>query len=158
MSHEHEKPKYHYFVNKERYEWHEVHITGKEIKAHLHGEKHDVELFLIEEHEGHEHEHPVQDDTQVSLKDGPKHFVAKHKEHKVYIYFVDGEKYESDRAHTTGRIIKSKLPEAKRTYALYLEGQGKEPDQLINDDTTVSFECEGHKRFYTVPPASFGCA
>jgi hypothetical protein len=90
------------------------------------------------------------------LKDGPKHLLAKH---KVYIYFVDGEKYESDRAHTTGRIIKSKLPEAKRTYALYLEGHGKHPDELINDDTTVSFEHDKEpKRFYTVPPASFGGA
>jgi hypothetical protein len=156
MTQEHEKSNYHYFVNKERYEWHEAHITGKEIKAHLHGEKQDVELSLVEEHDGHEQLHPVHDDTQVSLKDGPKHLVAKH---KVYIYFVDGEKYESESAHTTGRIIKSKLPEAKRNYALYLEGHGKHPDQLINDDTTVSFEHEKEpKRFYTVPPASFGCA
>jgi hypothetical protein len=156
MSNEHEKPKFHYFVNDERYEWHEPHITGKEIKAQLRGEKHDIELFLIEKHDGHEHLHPVHDDTQVSLKDEPKHLLAKR---KVYIYFVDGEKYESDRAHTTGRIIKSKLPEAKRTYALYLEGHGKHPDELINDDTTVSFEHDKEpKRFYTVPPASFGGA
>jgi hypothetical protein len=156
MTQEHEKPEYHYFVNKERYEWHETHITGKEIKANLPGEMHDIELFLIEEHEGHERLHPVHDDTRVSLKDGPKHFEAKH---KTYIYFVDGDKYESDKAHTTGRIIKSKLPEPKRAYALYLEGHGKHPDELINDDTTVSFAGEKeHKRFYTVPPASFGCA
>ena len=159
MTHEHEKPQHHYFVNDDRYEWHEAHITGKEIKSRLHGEKHHVELFLIDEHEGHRHLEPVHDDTRVSLKEGPKHFEAKHEEPKVYLYFVDADKYESDRAHTTGRIIKSKLPEPKRAYALYLEGHGKHPDELINDDTTVSFEGEKeHKRFYTVPPASFGGA
>jgi hypothetical protein len=159
MTNEHEKTKYHYFVNKDRYEWHEPHITGKEVKDHLYGEKHEVELFIIEQHEGHEQERPVHYDTRVSLGNGPKHFLAKPKEQKVYIYFVDGDKYESENAHTTGRIIKSKLPEAKRAYALYLEGHGKQPDQLINDDTTISFEGEKEpKRFYTVPPASFGGA
>src|SRR5690242_9903443 len=103
MTQEHQKPTFHYFVNKERYEWHHAHITGKEVKEHLRGEKHDVELFLIEGPEGHQHLEPVHNDTQISLKDGPKHFEAKRKE---YIYFVDGEKYESERAYTTGRIIK----------------------------------------------------
>jgi hypothetical protein len=78
-------------------------------------------------------------------------------EKEKYDYFVDGTKYESDTANTTGAIIKSHLPEAKRGYALYLEGHGKEPDQLINDDTTVSLaKDKGPKRFYTVPPATFG--
>lgn len=72
-------------------------------------------------------------------------------------YFLDGDKIETSDATTTGALIKSRLPEAKRSYALYLEGQGNEPDQLINDDTTVSLEKEkGPKRFYTVPPANFG--
>jgi hypothetical protein len=75
-----------------------------------------------------------------------------------YEYFVDNKKYESESANTTGAIIKSHLPEEKRGYALYLEGQGKDPDQLINDDTSVSLEKDkgGPKRFYTVPPANFG--
>jgi len=75
-----------------------------------------------------------------------------------YDYFVDGEKFESDDANTTGAIIKSRLPEAKRAYALYLESHGNDPDQLINDDTSVSLEKAkgGPKRFYTVPPANFG--
>jgi len=79
-----------------------------------------------------------------------------HEPKEKYIYFVDGVKYESDEAHTTGAIIKSKLPEAKRGYALYLEGHGDKPDELINDDTSISFEKGKEKRFYTVPPASFG--
>jgi hypothetical protein len=76
------------------------------------------------------------------------------KEHK-YIYFIDGEKFESESANTTGALIKVNLPEAKRGYALYLEGHGNDPDTLINDDTSVSLE-NGTKHFYTVPPASFG--
>lgn len=76
-----------------------------------------------------------------------------------YFYFVDGEKFESDSEFTTGAIIKSRLPEAKRSYALFLEGQGNEPDTLINDDTSISLDkSKGPKRFYTVPPASFGLA
>lgn len=57
----------------------------------------------------------------------------------------------------TGAIIKSRLPEAKRAYALYEEGHANEPDKLINDDTSVTLtKDKGPKRFYTVPPASFG--
>jgi hypothetical protein len=74
-----------------------------------------------------------------------------------YFYFVDGEKFEDDDEFTTGAIIKSRLPEAKRGYALYLEGHDNDPDQLIIDDTSISLEKDkGPKRFYTVPPASFG--
>lgn len=76
-----------------------------------------------------------------------------------FSYFVDGTKFDSDESHITGAAIKAQLPEAKRGYALYLEGHGQDPDQLINDNTSVSLEKEkGPKRFFTVPPASFGCA
>lgn len=76
--------------------------------------------------------------------------------HKIF-YFVDGEKFETNEPNTTGAIIKSKLPVDKRGYSLFLQGQGNDADQLINDDTSVNLE-SGHapKRFYTVPPASFG--
>lgn len=76
-----------------------------------------------------------------------------------FSYFVDGDKYESDTELTTGAAIKAQLPESKRAYALFLEGHAKNPDTQINDDTTVSLEKDkGPKRFYTVPPATFGCA
>ena len=76
-----------------------------------------------------------------------------------YSYFVDGEKFESDDATTTGAIIKSKLSEAKRGYMLFLESHGGGADQQINDDTSVSLEKDkGPRRFYTVPPATFGLA
>jgi hypothetical protein len=80
----------------------------------------------------------------------------KHEKQK-YHYFVDGVKYETDESHVTGALIKVKLPESKRGYALYLEGHGRHPDTLINDDTSISLEGEA-KHFYTVPPASFGVA
>jgi hypothetical protein len=74
-----------------------------------------------------------------------------------YLYFVDGDKFESDERTLTGAVIKSRLPEAKRGYALWEEGHGGAADRLINDDTTVSLEKEkGPKRFFTVPPATFG--
>jgi hypothetical protein len=158
MSHEHEKPKFEYVLNGERFHWDKPEITGWEIKSRLPHEGRDVELFLIKEAGDKRDLEPVRDDQSISLKDGPKHFETKKKHHE-YIYLVDSDRYLSETAHTTGRIIKSKLPEAKRSYALYLEGHGKHPDELINDDTSVSFEHEKEpKRFYTVPPASFGCA
>jgi hypothetical protein len=74
-----------------------------------------------------------------------------------YFYFVDSEKFDSDSEFTTGAIIKSRLVEAKRSYALYLEGHANDPDTLIGDDTSIDLQKEkGPKRFYTVPPASFG--
>ena len=79
-----------------------------------------------------------------------------HKHEETFHYFVDGVEYEAHEEHITGAIIKSKLPQAKRGYALFLEGHGKHPDQLINDDTSITLEKHHPKRFYTVPPASFG--
>ena len=74
-----------------------------------------------------------------------------------FSYFVDGEKFENGTESTTGAVIKSKLPESKRGYALYLEAHGNDPDLQIADTDTVSLEKEkGPKRFYTVPPANFG--
>ena len=74
-----------------------------------------------------------------------------------YFYFVDGDKFDSEDEFTTGAIIKSRLVEAKRSYALFLEGHGNDPDILVGDDTSIDLEKEkGPKRFYTVPPASFG--
>jgi hypothetical protein len=81
---------------------------------------------------------------------------ARHK----FAYYVDGDKYESVEQTVTGAIIKSRLPEAKRGYALWEEGREGKADRLINDDTTITFEQptddRSPKRFFTVPPATFG--
>ena len=76
---------------------------------------------------------------------------------KSSFYFVDGENSIPKASSPLGAIIKSRLAEAKRGYALYLEGHGNDPDTLIGDDTSIDLQKEkGPKRFYTVPPASFG--
>ena len=77
---------------------------------------------------------------------------------KDYAYFVDDVKYESELRSVTGAVIKAKIPNFERTYSLYEEMPGNEPDILITDDTTVDLaKDDGPRRFYTVPPASFGC-
>jgi hypothetical protein len=94
-----------------------------------------------EDHHEHGHDH---------------HEEHHHKPEEKYHYFVDGVEHETHEEHITGAIIRSKLPEAKRGYLLYLEGHEKQPDELINDDTSITLEKHHPKRFYTVPPASFG--
>lgn len=78
-------------------------------------------------------------------------------EPKSYIYFVDGKKYESEHSTLTGLQIKSRLPDFDTTFALMEESRGDEPDRLIKDEETVSLSFDkGPRRFYTVPPATFG--
>lgn len=79
---------------------------------------------------------------------------------RPYFYFVDGDKFESEEETITGAVIRSRLPEAKRGYALWEEGVGGAADRLINDDTSVTLRRDkpqsGATRFFTVPPATFG--
>ena len=79
------------------------------------------------------------------------------KKDEKYFYFVDNVKYETESSALTGDQIKARIPNFDRQYQLYLESHGDDPDQLIVDTTTVTLEKEkGPKRFYTVPPATFG--
>jgi hypothetical protein len=74
-----------------------------------------------------------------------------------YSYFVDGVKYDWGQEKVTGAQIRAQLPDSHKTYGLFLEGNGKDPDQKIEDSTVVNLEKEkGPRRFYTVPPATFG--
>ena len=59
-------------------------------------------------------------DLTVELHGG-EHFIAMRRKEE-YPYFVDGEKYESEEAYTTGAIIKSKLPEARTRLCVVLGG------------------------------------
>jgi hypothetical protein len=78
------------------------------------------------------------------------------KEERIF-YFVDNVKYETNYTTLTGAQIKALIANFDNSYALFLEGPGDEPDQPINDDTSVSLEKEkGPRRFYSVPPATFG--
>lgn len=79
------------------------------------------------------------------------------KEKEPYFYFVDNEKYDSEEGTLTGAQIKARIPNFDSSYGLFLEGPGNDPDMQISDSTTITFEKEkGPKRFYTVPPATFG--
>lgn len=79
------------------------------------------------------------------------------KEEEKIFYFVDNVKYETEHTTLTGAQIKAHISNYDPSYALYLEGPGDDPDQLITDDTSVSLEKEkGPRRFYLVPPATFG--
>lgn len=81
----------------------------------------------------------------------------KNKPKKDNFYFVDNVKYETDLPSITGALIKAKIPNFDPTYALFLEGVGNEPDQLVNDDTVVPLDKDhGPRRLHTVPPATFG--
>lgn len=79
-------------------------------------------------------------------------------EKKKYHYFVDGTKYETDQENVSGAYIKQHIPNFNPAYALFEEGHGQEKDKQINDDNTVNLDPEkgGVKKFYTVPPATFG--
>jgi len=80
------------------------------------------------------------------------------KREKEIFFFVDGIKYETEHTVLTGAQIKGMIPNFNPLYSLFLEEPGDEPDRQIMDDTSVSLEKEkgGPRRFYTVPPATFG--
>ncbi len=152
----HEHPALKFFVNDEEIDVHAKSLTVREILDDAGCKPAEHYYLLAPMPDGKEAKY-VDLDVTVELHGG-EHFIAKRREREEYFYFVDGDKYESQDANTTGAIIKSKLPEAKRGYALYLEGHGNQPDQLINDDTSIDLKGDPPKRFYTVPPASFGHA
>ncbi len=78
-------------------------------------------------------------------------------EHKKYIFFVDNKKYETTKSNLTGAEIKAMITDFDPNYALYLESPGDDPDELIQDSTSISLDTDkGPRRFYTVPPANFG--
>ncbi len=79
------------------------------------------------------------------------------KEKKTFTFFVDNVKFETDQKTVTGAFIKAMVPGFDRSYQLFLENPGNDPDELINDDTTVELDKKhGPARFYSVPPATFG--
>ena len=75
-----------------------------------------------------------------------------------YHFIVDAVQYESDKESLSGAEIKAKVPGFNPTYQLYLEQHGDEPDKLIADGETVSLNPAHHgiRKFYSVPPATFG--
>lgn len=74
---------------------------------------------------------------------------------KSFQYFVNGTKYVSDASNLTGAQIKARIANFDPSYQLVEEGQGDDPDKIIQDNETVSLT-PPPPRFYTVPPANFG--
>ena len=77
-----------------------------------------------------------------------------------FVYFVDNVEFTTEHSTLTGAQIKAAIPNFNPAYSLFEEEPGDAPDILINDSDSVSLSTQGpggHKRFYTVPPASFGC-
>lgn len=80
-----------------------------------------------------------------------------HEHKEKYFFFVDNTKYQTTKSTLTGAEIKAMITDFNPNYSLYLEGPGDEPDELVQDSTSISLDAEGApKRFYTVPPANFG--
>lgn len=90
--------------------------------------------------------------------------MSSEKHEKGYFFFYDEEKIEAETAEMTGIDIKALIaavfPNFDKTHVLVLEGHGNQPDRPIQDQELVSLEIghgEGPKRFFTRPPADFGC-
>ena len=77
---------------------------------------------------------------------------------KQYHFFVDAQRFETDRNALTGAEIKALVPGLNPTFQLYLEEPGDAPDRPISDSETITLEPAGHgvRKFYSVPPATFG--
>jgi hypothetical protein len=75
-------------------------------------------------------------------------------------FFVDALKYETEKSALTGAEIKAMIPGFNPAYQLFLEGTGSEADRQVVDSETITLSPagEGVRKFYTVPPATFGGA
>ena len=78
------------------------------------------------------------------------------KEDKVkFSIHIDGQHFETDRSSMTGADLKA-LAGKDQQYQIFLEGHGNDPDRQIGDAEGI--ELKNGMHFYTVPPATFGCA
>jgi hypothetical protein len=75
-----------------------------------------------------------------------------------YHFFVDANKYETDKSTLTGGEIKALVPGLNPTYQLFVEQQGNQPDKLVSDGEAIPLDPAGQgvRKFYSVPPATFG--
>ena len=72
-----------------------------------------------------------------------------------YHYFLDRTKFDVESPSLTGAEVRVRLGPDKAGYAIFLEAQGNDADQLVNDGDTFNLE-KKPLRFYSVPPANFG--
>lgn len=95
--------------------------------------------------------------TEVDLTaEGVERFITA-KVKTSYFFFVNGQRYETEKKKLTGAQIKAMVPGWDETHDLALEGHGDEPDRTIGDDESVSLDPKhGVRRFSSVPKANFG--
>lgn len=79
-------------------------------------------------------------------------------EHKPlkHHFFVDNNKFETDRASLTAMEIKT-IAGVPANYQLFLEERGNAPDRALSDGDGIDMQGPP-KHFYAVPPATFGLA
>ena len=75
---------------------------------------------------------------------------------KLYVFFVNGVRYETKEHSLTGLQIKARVPNWDPTHDLVLEGHGHDPDRVIADDESVELDVKPARRFSSVPKANFG--
>lgn len=76
---------------------------------------------------------------------------------KVFEFFVNGVRYETNQRLMTGLQIKARVTNWDATHDLVLEGHGSDPDRVIADDESVDLDAgPGPLRFSSVPKANFG--
>lgn len=99
----------------------------------------------------------IADGSQVDLTAaGAEAFITARRPH-AYAFFVNGKRYETDKASLTGAEIKAFVPGWDESHDLVLEGHGDEPDRIIDDHDSVQLDIEhGVRRFSSVPKANFG--
>lgn len=85
-------------------------------------------------------------------------------EPKAFFFYI-AQRIVSALDVATGAEIKAMIKAAVRSFdpahTLVLEGHGREPDRIINDNETVSLLVGHHEKpkdFYTKPPTNFGGA
>jgi hypothetical protein len=88
--------------------------------------------------------------------DMSEHESTESKHSKQFHFFVDANRYETDKSSLTGAEIKQ-ISGVTPTYQLFLEETGDTPDKQIADSETIVLKEGEHTRhFYAVPPATFG--
>lgn len=76
---------------------------------------------------------------------------------ETYVFFVDKQRFETDQRFLTAAQIKARVAGVEPGDKLSLEGNGDDPDRILQDDERVDLKKEkGPLRFTIVPSASFG--
>ena len=74
-----------------------------------------------------------------------------------YVFFVNKDRFETDQSALKAGQIKARVSGVEAGDKLSLEGQGNDPDRILQDDDLIELDTgRGPLRFTVVPSASFG--